>query len=95
MNETEPDVNNTRRECVDFHYLDNHDIERRAKLCCCTGSDYCNEQIDWSDSARSLIQAELVTNGGSNLSVTTTSLFLTNPWFIFVFMLALLASSSN
>ncbi|KAI6203304.1 hypothetical protein M3Y94_00540800 [Aphelenchoides besseyi] len=46
-NTMEPDINGTIRECVDFEYRDEFDVERQAKLCCCRGTEFCNEEISW------------------------------------------------
>lgn len=55
LNETlEPDANGTVRACVDFGYTDEFDVERLAKLCCCRGSKFCNEEISWATPGRLL-----------------------------------------
>ncbi|KAI6182811.1 hypothetical protein M3Y97_00421200 [Aphelenchoides bicaudatus] len=94
-NETQPDVNDTRRECVDFEYMDAHHVHRTAKLCCCSGSDFCNQQIGWSDSAR-FLQDELIvdeddTDAQTSEAVTPvlTNLLFTVPLYSLVLTLCL------
>lgn len=67
-NETMPNVNDTRRACVDFKYTDFYRVTREAKLCCCSGSDYCNSQIDWSDSAHVLENNLVIEDDNDQLS---------------------------
>uniref|UniRef100_A0AC35U403 Activin_recp domain-containing protein n=1 Tax=Rhabditophanes sp. KR3021 TaxID=114890 RepID=A0AC35U403_9BILA len=82
-----PNINGTKRACLDLFFKLNGESVK-GKLCCCNGSDNCNEQITWNEPVIRLEDIRSDNNGLANdsyHSLTNTVPFILSLFLSFSF----------